>query len=740
MLTSVPVKKVLFLFLLIFPLFLQAQIDCEFWFAAPEVTSGHADRPILLHFSTFDRYADVVVSQPANPSFIPLKISLKDFSFGTIDLTPWIDIIENGEANAVVPSGLKISSTAEISAYYEVKGTGPYGTVNSEIYALKGQNALGNTFFLPFQNKYDNIAVTDWGPLYGAWAWFTVVATEDNTTLTITPSKALDGHPAGVPYQVTLNKGEVYTGQSLEKSAEGHPSGTKIESDKPVAVSISDDSVGSSTSYDLVGDQLIPVRLLGEEYVVGEGEVFVLPVEDNTEIIFGGGDTVVANQGQTVFYDAYQAMQVVADKPIYVFQVTYVGSGKTKELGGAILPPAPCTGSKAVAFTRDKREPYELRLLVRSGSECCFYFNGRFDIINGEDFEPVAGSNGEWLYATLDFPVGGDEQVFIDNVKSEFHLGLVLFDDGKRLGSRFGYFSNFASLELPPYVTGCEGDSLYLDAGYGKSFYEWSTGSSESSILVTESGDYSVKVALAGCDTLYAASEVKFYPKPAEFDLGEDFLLCENDSTLLETLDDTTLTYVWNTGDSTASLLVKEEGEYSVYVQNEAGCSQSDTVAITGVPLPRVELGNDTVLCAGQTMELLLPKGYSSYEWNSGNDSYSEVVSAKGTYQVVAVTTDGKKICGEAKDEISVDYAEVQPYNVFSPNGDQVNDAFVIDGIESRPWELSVYNRYGKLVYFAEDYANDWKADGLAAGTYFYELKGEGEGCTAFKGWVELVR
>jgi gliding motility-associated-like protein len=69
----------------------------------------------------------------------------------------------------------------------------------------------------------------------------------------------------------------------------------------------------------------------------------------------------------------------------------------------------------------------------------------------------------------------------------------------------------------------------------------------------------------------------------------------------------------------------------------------------------------------------------------------------------------------------------------FSPNGDGTNDTFVIEGV--RPDErvlLEVYNRWGSLVYAAEDYRNDWNGSsnvglklleagaGLPAGTYFY--------------------
>ncbi len=77
-----------------------------------------------------------------------------------------------------------------------------------------------------------------------------------------------------------------------------------------------------------------------------------------------------------------------------------------------------------------------------------------------------------------------------------------------------------------------------------------------------------------------------------------------------------------------------------------------------------------------------------------------------------------------------------QNYNFgFSPNGDGINDTFVVDGIESRPNNtLYVYNRWGALVYSKKGYDNSWggistnnltiyKNKLLPVGTYFYILK-----------------
>ena len=68
---------------------------------------------------------------------------------------------------------------------------------------------------------------------------------------------------------------------------------------------------------------------------------------------------------------------------------------------------------------------------------------------------------------------------------------------------------------------------------------------------------------------------------------------------------------------------------------------------------------------------------------------------------------------------------EFEIHNAFSPNGDDINDSFVIDGLDNFvDHELCVYNRWGSLVLRTENYQNDWEGtwegNDLPSGTYFY--------------------
>jgi len=74
--------------------------------------------------------------------------------------------------------------------------------------------------------------------------------------------------------------------------------------------------------------------------------------------------------------------------------------------------------------------------------------------------------------------------------------------------------------------------------------------------------------------------------------------------------------------------------------------------------------------------------------------------------------------------------------NIFTPNGDGVNDLFEIRNLPAGS-QLSITNRWGKEIFSSSDYKNDWTGDNISDGIYFYRLVAEGEAIT---GWVEILR
>ena len=89
--------------------------------------------------------------------------------------------------------------------------------------------------------------------------------------------------------------------------------------------------------------------------------------------------------------------------------------------------------------------------------------------------------------------------------------------------------------------------------------------------------------------------------------------------------------------------------------------------------------------------------------------------------------------------------------NAFTPDGDGINDVWVINGIEAYPDnQLTVYNRWGNVVYTADGYLNTWDGSSnsnlnigggeLPTGTYYYVIDTKDSNVGVLKGYVYIQR
>ncbi len=95
----------------------------------------------------------------------------------------------------------------------------------------------------------------------------------------------------------------------------------------------------------------------------------------------------------------------------------------------------------------------------------------------------------------------------------------------------------------------------------------------------------------------------------------------------------------------------------------------------------------------------------------------------------------------------STELCQISVYNGFTPNGDGINDNWVIENIENFPINsVSIFNRWGNKVWYTDNYNNttdfwDGKHSNgslLTSGTYFYVIDID-NGKAIKKGWVELT-
>ena len=230
---------------------------------------------------------------------------------------------------------------------------------------------------------------------------------------------------------------------------------------------------------------------------------------------------------------------------------------------------------------------------------------------------------------------------------------------------------------------------------------------------------------------------------------------------------------------------------YYIKVTDGRGCTQRDSVTLKAYPNPLVEISTDP----GDTVYLQNPHVTYSFENLSAdtldisnfywilNQQYNITSTSEEprfTYvETGDYSTELKVYNPQGCDTSYFHFVRVEPVklkipNVFTPNGDGTNDYFIItlDGGSDMPSggdspkyrdddggsaleyesyeplnryyessELTIFNRWGRIVYHSNDYQNNWDGGGLSDGTYFYVLKCHGlKNDATYQGSVMIIK
>ncbi|QHL87829.1 DUF11 domain-containing protein [Nibribacter ruber] len=210
-------------------------------------------------------------------------------------------------------------------------------------------------------------------------------------------------------------------------------------------------------------------------------------------------------------------------------------------------------------------------------------------------------------------------------------------------------------------------------------------------------------------------------------------------------------------------------GEVTVKATNGCGTSDASKLTVTPgtTPATPVIVNNSTPcasflfsiqnVVANQEYIWTAPAGFSFTKVVTANDPVTTTTkgtsvqlfpipgAAKGT--TLSVTINAGGACGSATGTLEIDPSaldnSIEIPNVFTPNGDGINDFWVIKNIEKYPDnDLAIYNRWGNEVFKTRGYKNTWQAAGLEEATYFYVLRVRG--CDGkdevYRGPVQVVR
>lgn len=300
----------------------------------------------------------------------------------------------------------------------------------------------------------------------------------------------------------------------------------------------------------------------------------------------------------------------------------------------------------------------------------------------------------------------------------------------------------------------------------------WSNGGADTSTIVTESGLYSVTVFdntnnCEGTDSIFITfSELELHLIP-------DTLFCNDDTGDIYSMSHggNDITYSWNTGITNSTLSDVENGIYSLTITDEHNCTATASTSFEFSSTPEIEYPELNYQCLeadaanaflifntkliNYTLELDRSCDQSIDEvFNVENNTINFSISEKEDWCILVKDNEGcVKI--EIRDtflttsedcQIDCNPSDLIIPEAISPNQDGYNDNLFISGIDGFPnIQLTIFNRYGNIIFHQENYNNTSVWDGthhgllLPDGSYFYQLK-LNNSCPALSGSILLIK
>jgi gliding motility-associated-like protein len=255
-------------------------------------------------------------------------------------------------------------------------------------------------------------------------------------------------------------------------------------------------------------------------------------------------------------------------------------------------------------------------------------------------------------------------------------------------------------------------------------------GGSDSTSTAAWGGQDQVFVEVVGANNCigYDTISIQMVPNPF-IDLPDQILLC--DTALVEvTAFMPGATYLWETGETTASIIVGE-GIWSL--EAFAVCSAYDSIEVI-VGNVDFTLGNDKRICDGQTI-FIAPEinNLDSLHWYDGTEgnifTYADQYDPEDTLMISAMAYG----CGDTGDTVLIYVIDcdcpIFVPNTFTPNGDEYNHAFrIAHNCTFEEFEFIIYNRWGETIF--ESYDDNFVWDGtnglgkqVQDGTYVWRMR-----------------
>jgi gliding motility-associated-like protein len=190
--------------------------------------------------------------------------------------------------------------------------------------------------------------------------------------------------------------------------------------------------------------------------------------------------------------------------------------------------------------------------------------------------------------------------------------------------------------------------------------------------------------------------------------------------------------YLWSNGSTASSIDSLSAGTYSVKISEPTTqCTLSETFNVPSPDSIRIGAEVNADICdkANGSIKLISSGGTPPYLYLWGNKSVNSEISGLGSGKYSCTVTDANG-CISYFSMVLEDSTcpEIIIHDGISPNGDGINDTWVIEGLQHYPNNtVKVFDKWGDQIFEESNYKNDWYGKGknglVPDGTYYYLLK-----------------
>jgi len=263
-------------------------------------------------------------------------------------------------------------------------------------------------------------------------------------------------------------------------------------------------------------------------------------------------------------------------------------------------------------------------------------------------------------------------------------------------------------------------------------------------------------------DTLYVL-DVPY----AKISPNDTVLLCYDKPVTLRLTPSNAISYRWNTGETSELITVNKSGDYFVDLTNALGCIYRAKVKVVYVPqiaarptIDRTTKVGDLEI-RGVCMPGPVPPTIVYIYINNirVGSTFADPYTGRFVFKLSKPLEPGDEVKAQIQFDTNCDgyltaadgYSQFDVYyieednipNAFSPNGDGINDTWVIFRRVNERYpnnKLTIYNRYGVEVYSMSGYDNSFDGANLPAATYYYVFDYGVSNKEIIKGYVTIGR